>query len=189
MNLRAIVPALSCVLLTAATASPEVAPDAGPKAESMPFIGPVPEERTKPPALAEWQYAPDIEGGLDAASPCKLRRVREWLRLRCAGENGYGMELLAGTPTEINLFNKVEEGSCHEVEESFPRTENCKTTVEVVFPIRRGDRRFFQFIRQGPNEYSWITGTVLALKVGATLSAAWVEDEPGQVVVMMGYGD
>src|SRR5262245_26078946 len=145
MKIRTASPVLFCLLLSSRAASPEDAPDAGVKAESMPFLGPIPEEKSKVPTVAEWNAATDIGGRYADRNECKLRRVREWLRLRCAGENGLGAELLAGTKGEVSFFNAVEEKTCTETDPGFPQSERtCKTRVEIVFPVRRGDRRFFQ---------------------------------------------
>jgi len=190
MKIRTALPALFCLLLSSRVASPEDPPDAGEPAESMPFLGSIPMEKSKVPALAEWNAAKDIGGRYATWNRCKLRRVREWLRLRCLGENGLGAELLAGTRGEASFSNVVEEKTCTETEPGYPQSERtCKTRVELVFPIRRGDRRYFQVVREGKKKWTHMLGFQPSLEVDTTLSASWLEDEPSPVVVMKQYVD
>jgi hypothetical protein len=189
MKIRRALPVLFCLVLSPRAASPEGPPDAGVSGESMPLLRAIPEEKSKTPTLAEWNAATDIGGKFAEASSCKLRRVREWLRFRCEGENGLGVELLAGTKTEVAFLNTVDEGTCTKVPLEQPYLAPiCKTKVELVFPIRRGDRRFFQIVRRRErNRWNVMVGFQPAVAVEATLSAAWVEDEPSPVVVTKQY--
>jgi hypothetical protein len=173
MKIRRAFPVLFCLVLSPRVASPEGPPD----------------EKSKAPALAEWNAATDIGGKFEEASSCKLRRVREWLRFHCEGENFLGAELLGGTTTEVAFFQAVDEGTCTKVAlNEQVLAPICKTKVEIVFPLRRGDRRFFQIVRRGRyNSWSPMTDFRPMVVVGATLSAAWVEDEPSPVVVTKQY--
>jgi hypothetical protein len=188
MKIHRALPVLFCLVLSPRVASPEGPPDAGAMGETMPLLRGIPEEKSKSPTLAEWSAATDIGGRFEDASICKLRRVREWLRFRCEGENGLGAELLGGTTTEVAFFQAVDEGTCTKVADAQPYlVPICKTKVEIVFPLRRGDRRFFQVLRRGDNSWSPMTDFWPSVVVAATLSAAWVEDEPSPVVVTKQY--
>jgi hypothetical protein len=196
MKIRVVLPLLVSAASFSDIAAPEAPADGGAESdagvarESMPFLGPVPEEKSKPPTLAEWNTEKDIGGHFSDGYECKLRRVREWIRFRCEGTNGLGAELVAGTPTEISFFRAVEENTCVPPEESVAmyKATVCKTRVEAVFPIRRGDRRVVQVVAQrDSNSWTPMLGFYPDNFVRAVISAAWVEDEPSPVVVMKEY--
>jgi len=210
VNLRAALPLIAGLLLSSRVASPEGAPDAGVKRESLPLLGPIPEERSRPPTLAEWTAALDIGGipprrpltmgaapGSAPAPPrsseCKLRRVREWIRFRCVADKLIGAELLAGTASEVSYSNMSDAcppavAADDQADPYRDQTMVCNARVEIVFPIRRGDRRFFQILRQGPNEWSGVIGRFATVEIRSVLEVAWVAEEPLPVVVTAQYG-
>ncbi len=187
MRLRAALPLIAGLLFSSRVASPDDGPDAGAKPESLPFLGPIPAEKSPPPTLAEWTAALDI-GGV-RASECKLRRVREWIRFRCVADKLIGAELLGGTASEVSYSNRAD--ACPPAEEGYDYYAQemlCNARVEIVFPLRRGDRRFFQILRQGKNHGDPTRGTLPSVEVRTVLEVAWVADEPLPVVVAEQYG-
>ncbi|MDI1446440.1 hypothetical protein [Polyangium sp. 6x1] len=190
MKLRSLLPAFAALSLLSSVASPEDVPDASPgdagadaeaapPAESLPFLGPVPAEKSKPPTFAEWSAAKD----LDAASRsyfCSVRRVREWLRFRCEVLNSNSIDLVAGNTNDVFFSVKQGGGECTSDPD---QGQICWDAVEVVFPLRRGDRRFFQITqRTGGAYYMPGSGPMFQPVVG--LSEMWAEDEPGPIVTL-----
>lgn len=190
MKLRSILPAFAAISLLPSVASPEDVPDASPgdagadaevapPAESLPFLGPVPTEKSKPPTFAEWSAAKDLEAPLSSTF-CGIRRVREWLRLRCEVLNSNSIDLVTGNSNDVFFSVKQGGGECtNDPNEG----QICWDAVEVVFPIRRGDRRFLQVTqRTGGGYYMPGSGPMVQPVVG--LSEMWVEDEPGPIVTV-----
>jgi len=187
MRLRPALPLITGLLLSSRVASP----DAGPQRESLPFLGPIPEDGSKPPTQAEWAAALDLEGSPPSASECTLRRVREWIRFRCVADKLIGPELLAGTASEIAYSNLADACPAGAPADGnyFEQVMVCNARIEIVFPLRRGDRRLFQVLRQGFNGYNPFTGGNYAtVEVRSVLSVAWVADEPGPEVATTQYG-
>jgi hypothetical protein len=204
MKSRAVLPVLASILLGALPASPDAVPptpsvpagveapaDAGAvadadggtgavaKDESFPFVGPVPTEKSKPPKAAEWQAARDL-GGSTRLSSCSVRTVREWMRVRCEIERAISVDLVAGNQNDV-YFSLLPGGGACTTDEVEGRV--CADAVEVVFPIRRGDRRFFQIgmmvFNVGGGSYQ---GVSLVRETFALISETWVDDDPGPIV-------
>lgn len=146
--------------------------------EELPFLGPVPQERSKPPTIAEWDAAKDISApGL--AGYCWLRRVREWLRARCEVRPGNTIDLVAGKSADVYFSVKIGGGLCVPDEQE---GQICWDLMEAVFPLRRGDRRLFQWTLKGfSSSYGGLTGDGETFLV---LSEVWLDDEPGPTVAM-----
>lgn len=112
--------------------------DAGPPLPSF-AAEPFPEKPTALPSAEEWQGAPAV--AIDRAHPpslfaahatartgCRVRRVREWLRIHCTAMTG-GAVLLGGNQAGLSIrFDKVDGGT------------------EVIVPVRRGDRRVIEML-------------------------------------------
>ncbi len=187
MNLRPALPLVAALLLSSRVASPGDVPEAGAPRETLPLLGPLPEAKSPPPTLAEWTAALDI-GGLGMPRACTLRRVREWIRFRCTGDKLLGPELLAGTASEVFFSNVSDE--CPPVPEAeqnywLPRDHpmTCNARIEIVFALRRGDRRLFQIVQQGIDEVNNGGEHHQTMAVAYFLSAFWVAGEPLPEVV------
>ncbi len=184
MKLGALLSVLASVSLLSAAAAPDdggapedagsagvvdAGADAGPS-EGLPFLGPVPEEKSKPPTPAEWGAARDLETN-GQASNCKVRRVREWARVHCEFRATVSIEVVSGNGNDIFFSILSGRGPCYPDEQE---GEICVDSNEVVFAMRRGDRRFLQFSQMNFGNYM-AGGTVGAIVV----SEVWLEDEPG----------
>jgi len=97
---------------------------------------------------AEWNAATDI-AEVRGAYTCKLRRVRECFASVAMARTASARSSSRGTPTEVALFNAVEEGTCTETEAGYPQSDRtCKTRVEIVFRSAVGIA-LFQILREG----------------------------------------
>jgi len=188
MKARLSLPLSFALLLVSAVATPEDAEppvDAGASdgapadggsasLEMLPLLTGVPETPSKPPKPAEWAAAEDIVAS--HFTSCAVRRVREWLRVRCQLRSTASIEVVAGSGKDVYFSILSGKGSCYPDEE---QGEICEDQDEVVFPMRRGDRRFLQFSRRalGYGMGMSTTGDVL-------VSEYWLEDEPGPVVTI-----
>ena len=101
-----------------------------------------------------------------AASTCQLRRVREWLRVRCDGDM-LAVSLVAGNPEGVVVW-------VHD-----PKDVGLPVAAEVTFPMRPGDRRIFQLF--GFQTYG---GPVPYPADGPILQAYWLEGAPAPVVLV-----
>ncbi|TKD00116.1 hypothetical protein [Polyangium fumosum] len=198
MKRRSLLSAFAAITLLSSVASPEDVPDAAlpeagaatatddagadaaatPPAESLPFLGPVPTEKSKPPTVAEWSAAKNLEAPLSSTA-CTLRRVREWLRFRCEVLNSNSIDLVTGNSNDVFFSVRQGGGECiHDPDQG----EICWDALETVFPLRRGDRRFFQITQRTGGYY--IPGSGPMVRTYVVLSEMWVEDEPGPIVTV-----
>ncbi|HVK71304.1 MAG TPA: hypothetical protein VM694_42910 [Polyangium sp.] len=191
MKRRLRFPAFAAITLLSSVASPEDVPDAAastddagldaaaaPPAEALPFLGPVPAEKSKPPTVAEWGAAKNLEAPI-GPTVCTLRRVREWLRFRCEVMNSNSIDLVTGNTNDVFFSVKQGGGECIRDAEG----ESCWDAVEAVFPLRRGDRRFFQITQRTGGGY-YMPGSGPMVQGYVVLSEMWVEDEPGPIVTV-----
>jgi hypothetical protein len=152
--------------------------DAGPPLPSY-RVEPFPEERSAEPGAKEWASAPRV--ALDRASSlhfdgwkrpptpdCEARRVREWMRIRCTIITG-ALALLGGD----------REGLAMRLD-PLPKEEwrTIPEGAEVVFPVRRGDRREIEWlgIEFG---YHAMSSVVPAF----VLSEQWAPGDDGPMIV------
>jgi hypothetical protein len=129
---------------------------------------PPPPDATPAPKPEEWQDAPTVRLDHDVES-CRAYRVREWIKINCTGMPAAGASLLAGTSTGVALW----------VDPPKDDGETMKTprTVEVIFPVRRGDGRLLQVGQFGEGydgPVSW--------NVGVEISEQWIEGESAPIV-------
>jgi len=106
-----------------------------PKFDAEPF----PDDKSKTPTLAEWTAAPRVRlTRMSRSVGCTAKRVREWMKIRCERQTA-GLRLIAGSADGIALW----------VPEPISQ-ENPFATMgrfsEIVFPVRRGDRRIFEVL-------------------------------------------
>jgi hypothetical protein len=122
--------------------------------------------RTSAPKQREWQEGKPVELARDHAW-CAGRLVREWLRIRCFMPHVVGASLLGGDRdgTSLRMVGKFDEHSAD--------------SAEIVFPLRRGDRRVFQITALAEND---LWGGAESLS--AMISESWVDDDRGPIVVV-----
>jgi hypothetical protein len=107
---------------------------AEPPVEERPLDGAaLPAERSPTPKPAEWTAAPRVRPTRlgPAAAGCRAYLVREWMRVRCPGEI-FALSLLGGDVEGVAFWID-------------PATKEG----EVLFPLRRGDRRVVQLWKAG----------------------------------------
>jgi len=144
--------------------------DAGPPPLPAFDEAPFPEEKSPRPKDAEWKTAPEV-----ALSPgsytfdCKAFRIREWIRIGC-GRTVAQITMLGGNdPKEVHLAME----GIKEEWQSFPEGG------EIVFPVRRGDRRVFEWITV---EFGY-KGSTNASSL-FVLSEAWLPDEEKPMIFL-----
>ena len=160
----------------APTATPTVTPTATPTASAstensapapLPAVSSVswPNEASKPPSLDEWKSAEDLSARGGGASSCRIRRVREWVRIRCLEGETVELEQIAGPQVHSlaievppNAFANVGSGG-------------------TVFPVRRGDRRVLQWLMP---RYT----SVIEAESGLILTEQWLPDDPGPQITI-----
>lgn len=129
---------------------------------------PAPEDKPKVPGVADWQAATPVQFTSKGprAKGCKMLRVREWLKVRCEGQ-ATAVSLLGGkTDGAFFWMPQAKEG------------EPAPTAVEVMFPVKPGDRRIFEMFSYGP-AYG---GSMIS--PGIVVQEHWVAGEPSPVVVI-----
>lgn len=112
---------------------------------------PLPEDKSKAPTPEEWKEAVQVRltRQTPSISGCRAWRLREWMKIHCDIKTA-GIRLLAGSADGVSLFvpdslvsheefekNPWELGSRH--------FETLGRIGQVVFPLRRGDRRVFEW--------------------------------------------
>lgn len=125
----------------AAEEAADVAADVAAPPQPLPAFdtAPFPEEESKLPTRAEWDQAQDVSLSRGrsmayAADPCRARRVRAWMRIRC-NISLASIALLGGDAHHV--FIRLD---------PLPEFESFPPGGEVIFPVRKGDRRVFEFL-------------------------------------------
>jgi len=101
---------------------------------------------------------------------CHAYRVREWVKIHCAGLPFAGASLLAGTREGVGIWIDP------------PRDDDTMKTLrgaELIFPVRRGDGRLFQIGQFGEG----YDGPV-AWNVAFTVSEQWIEGDKAPALVV-----
>jgi hypothetical protein len=127
-------------------------------------------EVTPAPKPDEWKAAPAARLSRDVEA-CRGYRVREWLKIHCAGFPAAGVSLLAGTRTGVGLW----------VDPPRDPSDGMKTarSAEVIFPVRRGDGRLFQVGQFGEG----YDGPV-AWNLAYTISEQWIDGERAPIITV-----
>ncbi|WP_437538917.1 hypothetical protein WME79_22715 [Sorangium sp. So ce726] len=149
-----------------ATATDAGATDAG---DELPLdAAPFPPEPSKQPTAVEWKAAPRVRLSRagPAAAGCRAYRAREWLRIRCPELTVSAISLLGGKSEGVAFWIDPARGGSE-----LPRGG------EVMFPIRRGDRRVIQILTFGPGYDGPFT-----LLPAIVIQEQWLEDEPAPTV-------
>ncbi|CAN94201.1 putative secreted protein [Sorangium cellulosum So ce56] len=147
-------------------AAASAATDAG---DELPLdAAPFPPEPSKQPTAAEWKAAPRVRLSRagPAAAGCRAYRAREWLRIRCPELTVSAISLLGGKTEGVAFWIDPPRGGSE-----LPRGG------EVMFPIRRGDRRVIQILTFGPGYDGPFT-----LLPAIVIQEQWLEDEPAPTV-------
>lgn len=118
---------------------------------------PPPETRTARPLEAEWESAESVN--LRLSSPCDALLVREWMRVKCFGAVHSG-SLVAGDSAEFTV-------------------DADSSLIVATFPVRRGDRRVFQFEFSETFSYQSDPTTDPPL----TISEAWFDGDPAPSIL------
>lgn len=135
-----------------------------------------PSEAVSPaPDRQEWDDAPELEV-LHMPDDCRAWRVREWVRIQCIPAHGsvFRVALIAGDQQGVELRHEHRQGFDHE--------------AVVVFPVRRGDQRFFEIDREVVVSVicwkyrSWFqAGTFM-------ISESWAPGQAAPTLVITRYG-
>lgn len=101
------------------------------------------DESSKQPTPEEWKAAKELlptrRGA--RADKCHVWRVREWIRVSCPDLVTAAVAMLGGTPTGMSFWiDPPREGG----------DAKLPAGGEVLFPVRKGDRRVVQFLSFGP---------------------------------------
>lgn len=156
---------------TAAASAPATSTAAAssdkPAAAPLPAVSSVswPEETSKPPSLDEWKSAQELAPRGGGASNCRVRRVREWVRVRCLEGKTLEVEQIAG-PQVHTLGIEVP-----------PLAYADVGSGGTVFPVRRGDRRVLQ----------WLTPrytSVVEAESGVVVTEQWLPEDPGPLITI-----
>jgi hypothetical protein len=118
-----------------ASASASDRPDAEAVGSHRPWVPrrdvpPIPDARSPKPAKEEWKSAPIAEEVRLTEPLCKVKRIREWYRLDC---DHLEIALVSGHRDELDLGGTME-----------TKDRERFDAVYAVFPVRRGDRRYFE---------------------------------------------
>ncbi|MGK3962739.1 hypothetical protein WMF38_00945 [Sorangium sp. So ce118] len=129
---------------------------------------PFPAEPSRQPTAAEWKAAPRVRLSRigPAAAGCRAYRTREWLRIRCPELTVSAISLLGGKTEGVAFWIDPPRGGSE-----LPRGG------EVMFPIRRGDRRVIQILTFGPGYDGPFT-----LLPAIVVQEQWLDDEPAPTV-------
>jgi hypothetical protein len=123
----------------AGVADADVDGDADASEPSYPAFdeAPFPEEKSARPTNDEWKTAPDVafsEGSMTGGGTCKFQRLREWIRMRCSITTAQ-ITLMCGNPEDVYMV----------LDPIPPDWELFPAAAELVFPVRRGDRRLIEW--------------------------------------------
>ena len=125
--------------------------------------GAIPAEKSKSPTAAEWKAARPVKLTRKgpAAATCRAHLVREWMRVRCEGQI-FAISLLGGSPEGVAFWI----GGTAEA----PRGE-------ILTPVRRGDRRVFQFWAPGKDAAGMFVPQPMLV-----VQEQWVEGQKNPIV-------
>ncbi len=126
----------------------------------------VPTEKSPPPTATEWEGATEVALMRPLPPTCSAHLVREWLRIRCES-TARGLTQISG-PREGTSFY------AHEQHWDHAMGVHVAGRCEVLFPLRRGERRVLELV----GHLYGITGTI-------SVSAQWLDDQPGPWVTAL----
>ena len=140
----------------------EAEPDASAQAEPAPEspVPEIPEGRSKPPSVSEWQAARELntQEPNSQAENCQMKVVREWLKVYCHGEiRGFSDMVEFGEKTR-DYFLSLRKGK----------------SVDFVVRLRRGKTMKIKVQRKDARE--------------AVLYVSWPQDKARPVHIALGRG-
>jgi hypothetical protein len=145
-------------------------PDAGTPPPPLPAFDaqPFPDEKTPRPTLDEWKPAQPVALTTPLLSRCNAYRVREWVKIDCGGFGTSSIALLGGEREGVALFLRP-----------LPPNNSVPEGGEVMFPVRRGDRRVLEWSTFG-DAYDG-PGTP---EVAFMISESWAPADAGPTIVV-----
>lgn len=153
---------LSAAIVAATLTAPALSAGDAPDEERPLAAAAIPADKSPLPKPNEWPAAPRV--GLTRKGPlaagCRAYLLREWLRVRCAGE-AFALSLLGGDADVAFWID--------------PRTKEG----EVLLPLRRGGRHVVQIWKAGVDGAGGFVPTPLAI-----LQQHWIEGAPGPIVTL-----
>jgi hypothetical protein len=133
---------------------------------------PFADEASAKPTADEWRSAPEVEPTRRGprAARCHVWRVREWVRVSCPDLVTASIAMLGGTAQGMAFWiDPVREGA----------DGKLPSGGEVLFPVRRGDRRVVQLLSFGAG-YEGPFTQLPALVV----QESWLPDEEEPVLLL-----
>jgi hypothetical protein len=100
-----------------------------------------PTTRSKAPTKADWRATPTIQlprSWGEKARSCDVKRIEEWLYVRCASFKAAAITELSGSRADVSYF--IEPAGA----------DRLPGAGQVVVPLRPGERRVFSFWTFGP---------------------------------------
>lgn len=121
-------------------ANDEANADADAAAPPLPAFDAIafPDEKSAKPTKDEWKTAQQVAltEGSNIGTSCKAYRLREWIRIRCDNTTTVQIVVRCGTPDDVSFA----------LDPLPPDWGFFPEGGEVVFPVRRGDRRLIDWM-------------------------------------------
>jgi hypothetical protein len=141
-------------------------PDGRPPLEAF-DVQPLGDEQTPRPGAAEWKPVGPVTLTDPLPSNCRAYRLREWMKIRCSPFSTSSIALLGGAREGVVMFLDP------------PQWDNGPPSGgEVVFPVRRGDRRMFEWSTFGES-YEGPGSPEVAFMI----SESWPPGDPGPTII------
>lgn len=130
------------------------------------------DEGSKAPTAEEWKTAKELEPTRKSAraAKCHVWKMREWVRVSCPDLVTASLAMLGGNPGGMSFWiDPPREGG----------DGKLPAGGEVMFPVKKGDRRVVQFLSFGPG-YEGPFTQLPALVV----QELWLEDASAPVLLL-----
>jgi hypothetical protein len=123
----------------------------------------------KSPKLSDWQTATRVRITRRGprAEGCRAWRTRAWIKVHCAAMRTTALSLLGGSFRGVSMWMREP-----------PAGSPAPEAAEVIFPIRPGDRRIFEFFSFGET----YGGSMVS--PGLLLQEYWIEGASAPTIVM-----
>jgi hypothetical protein len=131
-------------------------------------VAPWTEEKTPLPTPADWKPTTPVALTDPLPFNCNAYRVREWVKIRCSHLSTSTLALLGGSREGVALFIDPP-----------PQEQQTPPGGEVVFAVRRGDRRVFEWSTFG-DSYEGPGSPEVAFLI----SEAWVTGDAGPSIII-----
>jgi hypothetical protein len=153
-----------------ANPAPSAAPSEAPPPRAKLAESTLPAEPSPPPKLEDWKLAKEVDLASALPEGCSARLLREWLKVRCDGPSPAGGAVLSGPSKDVAFFAHVDVTEFGGI--------GGNAFVEVIMPLRRGERRIVQLTRQTGSPYEGFVGQAPML----VLSQRWLKTDSGPLV-------